>query len=64
MDDFTNEIHHLQFLDGDGELPASITILFRRRKQPTERPITADDLLDLHLVLDHYNGRLNSILKS
>lgn len=74
QNNYHNEIHHLQFFDNEGDIPASITILVRQKnraknqsksqvKSRPDTPISNDDLIDIHQELKKYKGDIRTLLK-
>jgi len=68
MDQYDSEIHHIQFVDTDGEIPASLTILVRQKKGQnnslfSRRSLNKQDISDLKKELKDFKGNITPYLK-
>ncbi|MDO8471982.1 MAG: hypothetical protein Q7S64_02445 [bacterium] len=68
MDQYDSEIHHIQFLDANGEIPASLTILVRQKKgqRPSlfnQRSLNKKDISELKTELKDFKGSITPYLK-
>lgn len=68
MDQYDSEIHHIQFLDANGEIPASLTILVRQKKgqnQPifNKPPLSKEVANDIKEELKDFKGSITPYLK-
>lgn len=63
LDDKENEIHHLQFVEQDGTLPLSISILIRyKRGGQSPHPLSDEDLAVIEEALTSFTGSIKPLL--
>lgn len=62
------EFHHFQLVDGQGEIPLSISVLIHYNHpelDPKQQipPLSADDVLELHSALASFDGNYSKAFK-
>jgi hypothetical protein len=62
------EFHHFQLVNGQGEIPLSISVLIHYNQPTLDQkqaipPLNADDVLELHSALSSFDGNYTQAFK-